>query len=167
MGAIVELRKPFVPSIDRRKLYELLRGVKPGEVVAFDALSAAIGRDVLLCRWLLAGARRSARDSDRKVFEAVRNVGLRCLPNEEVPDRGPRAIGKARRAVWRGTKEVKTADYGSLSASGQVTFNMSLSMSGALMLMTKPSRMKSLPPSVETKYDPKETVRLLMATRKK
>lgn len=93
----------FNLSPNTRALADALLASKPDEVLTFDMLSAAIGRDIRTCRHLLQSAARVAQRESGVSFANVIRVGYRRLAAEDVPAKmggaaRKRIRGEARRA---------------------------------------------------------------------
>lgn len=99
-------------SADARTLADMLIACPIEDVITHDAMSSAIGRDVTLCRHVLATARRVALREVGAFFTAERSVGLRRVSAERATEIiGPNArkhirktAGKARRSLIAATE---------------------------------------------------------------
>lgn len=138
-------------SVDAQVLARQLEAAKPGEVVSYTTLSAAIKRNVQHeASSVLATARRVVEREQKAVFGAVRNQGLKRLDNVGILSVGEQGIEKIRRASRRTARHIACADYDALANSDKVRFNTTASLLGAMELATKPSRVKALSAAVET-----------------
>lgn len=91
-------------SPDVAALVETLRAVSPGEKIAYDDLSAAIGRDVRKVRHLIDSARRIAQRDYGAVFANEMGFGYARLTTDQLPDVGATARRRIRSTARRGLK---------------------------------------------------------------
>ena len=123
----------FQISADAKVLASVLKETAPGEVVTYERLSASIGRDVQKdARGVLQTARRSVLNENRMVFEAVIDVGLMRLKDEQIVGIGDKSRDHIRRTARKTVKSLFCVNYDQLSREQQVKHNTSLSMMGVI-----------------------------------
>ncbi len=86
-------------SADTRAVADVLAACSVGGVTTFATMSAAIGRDITLRRYILTAARRVAQREAGAVFVSERAVGLRRISAE----RATETVGSTARKHIRGT----------------------------------------------------------------
>ena len=120
--------------------------VADDELVTYDALSSAIGRDVRKsARGNLATARRMA-ESEGRVFAAVLKVGLKRLTAQEIctapGEQMVRRVHGLARRTNRKLACVGAEDFKKLTREEQTDLNSHRSLAGLLHHVTKPSEVK-------------------------
>ena len=144
--------KRFEASSDTRFLAQELSQAKPGDTITYDSLSTAIGRDVRVhARGALFSALRMQLH-DRRVFEAVPNVGYRLLTAEEiVRTQAAKGMQRIARTARVAGKKVASAEYDELTEQDKVAHNTQLSILGAISQMTKPVVAREIESKVRAK----------------
>lgn len=124
-------------SFDTRKLYELLRPLKPGEFMSYGVLSAAIGRDVQsAARHHLATARRMLL-REHILVECVAGDGVKRLADGAIVSTGEQQRRKLRNAARLGIRKLAaTQDFASLSPEEQRRHNTHASLFGAVLAVS-------------------------------
>lgn len=132
-------------SIDTKMLSDRLALLPVGETLPYEDLSSVIGRDVRTeARSNLTSAMHRLL-SEGVVFAAVRGIGIKRLTDEEIVGIGPETVAKVRRAARRaGTKLSAVQDFAALPATAQTQHNMSMSVLGVLLHLTKPKTIRQL-----------------------
>lgn len=93
-------------SADTRAVADVLVACSVGGVTTFATMSAAIGRDITLRRYILTAARRVAQREAGAVFVSERAIGLRRISAE----RATETVGStARRHIRRTARRAKSA----------------------------------------------------------
>lgn len=135
-------------SIESQLLIDRLQKCSVGETATYDELSTVIGRNVQReGRGPLTTAMNRLMRDDGRVFECVRGLGVKRLPDNEILDVGQCYIGRAHRAAMRGHQKIlciKSDGYDSLSNEDKIKYNTSRSMLGVLEHITKPSKVKAI-----------------------
>ena len=134
-------------SVDSGLLYERLKKTEKGETVSYSDLSGIIDRDVQKeGRGYLDTARKMALRLNGLVFEAVRNVGIKCLTDEEnASTTGSHAFCRIRRVTSTAVKKLTALDdFDKLSNSAKIQHNTSLSMLGAMSQAIRPNKIKKI-----------------------
>ena len=118
-------------------LYKRLSKADEGEVITYAELSELIKSDVQGQAYCyMTTARNRARANDQMVFESVRGVGLRRVPNEKISDVTETYLDRSRRQARKGIKVLACADYDRLDHEGRKKYNFSSAMLGAINLAT-------------------------------
>ncbi len=137
-------------NIDALTLCDRLQAAEVGEVVTYAELSELIKRDVQRdARYVLASAQKRLQRDNRILFGAVRGVGIKRLNDEETVRVGATSMTKIRREARRGMQKTACANFDALSDEGKVQHNTSLSMLGALHLMTTSRKIKALKETIK------------------
>jgi hypothetical protein len=93
-----------------------LAAVSLGQTVSYAELSKVAKRDLQNgSRWLLTRAIEHTEKSLGCAFEAVRGVGIRRLPSDEIPNVGLASLRRIRSTARRGKKRIDRANTNSLS----------------------------------------------------
>jgi hypothetical protein len=97
-----------VRSADTEIIIKLLEDLKPGELITYEDISKAIGRNILDCRGILYTAIKAIlREGD--VIQAVRGVGVKKAQTDEILSEGDRAQRRIRKTARRGIQRVACA----------------------------------------------------------
>lgn len=141
-------------SIDTLALEQLLLTVAISDVIGYDRLSAAIGRDVQAdARHLLRTARERVRRSQQMVFEPIVNVGLKRLDDVGIVGLGGVYRGRIRRLARRGTRKlVCVGDFAALPNELKVEHNVSMAQLGAVAHFTGESTTKKIAGGMEASH---------------
>jgi len=94
-------------SPDVAALVTVLRSVSPGASITYSVLSAALGRDVTQCRYLLVSAQRIAAREYGAVFASERRVGYVRLTTDQLPGVGSTARTRVRRTARKAAKLIR------------------------------------------------------------
>ena len=86
-------------SAEARAIADLMNATAVGAVITYDAMTAAIGRNVRDCRHVIAAARRVSLRETGAVFASERSNGYRRIEAERVAV----TVGPAARATIRRT----------------------------------------------------------------
>ena len=108
---------------DAATIRSLLQECKPGEIVSYDAMTAAIGRDVHQRRHAIAKALRALMSEARVVFSAVRGVGYQRLDDAGIVATGADSLQRIRRTSRRGVKKLVCVDFENLSPEQRLSHN--------------------------------------------
>lgn len=141
----------FKLSADSSTIAFLLRQAQIGDVVTYEAISEAIGRDVREnCMGALQTARSLVQRENRMVFDVVRKIGLKRLDNDSIVDLSDRAREQARRLAKRTSKKLVCVDYDSLSREKQTKHNASLSVFSCIAELSTNKAQARLSKTLET-----------------
>lgn len=149
--------KPVIgqTSVEVKQLVELLAATKIGDLLGYDAMTKAVGRDVQKQRHMLDSARRIAMRDHRCVFAPVINEGLRRLNDVETVEICSEVRRKRIRTQARnGVRELSTVTYDALPKEKQSTHNVGMAMLGALYVGSSRGEVRRLAAKVENDRPP-------------
>jgi len=131
----------FQQSSDTKIIESVLAEASVGDVVTYEQLSKAIGRDV---REFAVGSINSARKTlqaeKQIVFECETKVGYRRLSGGEIIQASERDRKKVQRAANKAVNKLTCVDYDKLTPEQQRSHNVASAQLGAIaMLSTKAS----------------------------
>lgn len=130
--------------IDIAGLVSALDGLAVGEIIDYETLSAAIGRDVKACRYLLYKARDQLLKS-RKVFGCITGQGLQRLSDAEIVDTSVHRFKRIRRAARKGARVLSSiGDFDALTPHDKTRHNVAISVLGAIAYVSAPSNLNRL-----------------------
>lgn len=137
-------------SIDTQTLERLLRTIHVGDVIAYQTLSASIGRNVqTAARGNMTSARRRLLKIDRMLFEPVVNEGLKRLDDRGKISTGRSHIKRAHtQAVLAQRKTASVDNYDALPDSIKSEHNIVLAQAGTVKHMTSGTTHRRLESSV-------------------
>ena len=134
-------------SAETAILRDALLAAPIGDVVTFDELAEAIGRNVrTAARGKLESARRVCERDHNAVFETVRGVGLRRIPATEAAGLGAGARKSITRTAKRGLRRMEacTAGANSLPPSVQVAVAREASALGLMAHLAQDDAVKAM-----------------------
>lgn len=103
-------------SADTKILETVLAEANVGDLITYEQLSKAIGRDVRkFALSSLSSARRGIFNAKRYVFGTEKNVGLRRLNDNEIVDSTEHDRKKLRRAAKRTINKLGVVDFDNLT----------------------------------------------------
>lgn len=137
-------------SLDTKRIYEMLATANIGDVVMYQDMSAAIGREVHKVWQSVTTARNMALREIGAVFSPVRGHGLKKLSHSEIAQLPEGTIMRIRRMVGREARRQAVVDENSLSNQEKITRNARLSVLGALTEFTKPAATKRIEAQAST-----------------
>ena len=141
----------FTASLETRLLYERLKTLKVGEVIAYRELNQIIGQDVQTGgRGALRSARHWAERDDRIVTDAIPNIGLKRLSDPENVAGSTTALTKIRRAAQRGIDRLIAVDWGGLEDADKLQHNAGLSALNIVKYLSKPKSVERIAGAVNT-----------------
>lgn len=123
----------FAASADAKTLADLMRSVAVGDMLSYDSMSDAIGRDVTAERSVIYTARSIVQREDRIVFDTICKQGLKRLADDEIVSLGDRARSRVRKIAKRTTQSIACVNYDEMSRESQVKHNTALSMFGVML----------------------------------
>lgn len=131
-------------SIDIAALVSALDGLAVGEVISYETLSAAIGRDITTRRYLLDRARTQLLKS-RKVFGCVTRQGLQRLSDTEIVDTSVHQFKRIRRAARKGARVLSSvSDFNALNSEDKARHNLAISVLGVIAHAATPGNLSKL-----------------------
>jgi hypothetical protein len=132
-------KPPFLgeASVDTRFLVEAMRKVAPGEIITYEALNDACGRDVREKTHLTTSARRILMRDHSMVFRCVPNEGFMRLEDQKIVevvnvDRRERMRRQASMAI----QELGCVEYDKLPSPDQLAHNTGIALFGSLYQAT-------------------------------
>ena len=141
-------RSPYTSA-----LVTLFRALLPGEVISYEAITAAIG--IPRAKWgaLLDTARRELLREHRIAIDCVRTVGYRHVPDSDIPAVGERARGRVRRISRKAVLEMTHGlkDYAALPPAAQVEHNTRVAQLTTLHHITSSSSERTLRSATEVR----------------
>ena len=138
---------------DTQTIADLLASCPNGGTVALADITAAIGRDITGCRYLVYGAMRVAERDSGAVFASVRGVGYRRLLASEIAEVGQTARAKIRRAARHGVRTISAGMAGANDIAPDAMRKI-LAEQSALGMLEHMARDKNLPKLTETDTRP-------------
>ncbi len=130
-------------ATETRILENLLREVEEGDVLTYEDMSAAIGKDILGNRTYMYTALRHLVD-EGVFFGTVRGVGLVRQNAEESLSHGDAAIKLIRGASRRGARKMENVEYDKLSHEGQEKRNVNLTLLRMNKALLRPKNVRIL-----------------------
>ena len=142
-------------SIDTLTMQNRLEQMAIGESVAYEELSALIGRDVRLVPHLVVSARRRAEKSGHLVLAAIPGIGIRRLEDSAIVGQSDGARRRLRNAARRGYRRLTNVkDFAALSPELQRRHNLNASYFGVVDALMQPAKMKALEAKMGTAQQP-------------
>lgn len=109
------LQMRFEKSADTKVIESVLAEANIGDVVTYEQISKAIGRDVReFALSALGSARRGVFKEKKYVFEVIDNVGLKRLNDQEIVSSSARDIRKLRKTARRGIAKLAIVNFDEL-----------------------------------------------------
>lgn len=140
----------FEKSADTKVLESVLAELKVGDLITYEELSKAIGRDV---RQFALPSLRSARhgllNSKKMVFGVEHGVGYRRLNDTEVVDSIEMDRKKMSRAANRSIRKLGTVDYDKLSHEKKKQHVIASAQMGAIALFSGKNAAKKIAEKVD------------------
>jgi hypothetical protein len=132
-------------------LYQELIAAPVGEIVAYDALSTAIGRDVRVdARHHLGTARRVALRRDRIAFDVEIDRGLRRIVGGAIVGVAENRVERLGRAALRGAEILRAADPALLSPEETARARATQIQLGLARLFASPAAGRQLVAAAES-----------------
>lgn len=122
-------------AADIEALTACLTAASIGESISYETLSAAIGRNVHSCWWLLTSAREEAEKATGNLFATVRGEGVKRLTADEIPGVGLASMQKIRRTARRTITRLDTVRTNDLPESDAQKIIAHKSQLGAIALV--------------------------------
>lgn len=146
----------FQKSNDTKILESVLAEAEVGQMITYEALSAAIGRDVrLYARASLQSARRAVLNANGYVFSCQHNEGLTRLNDVQIVDASEEDRSKMRRAAGRAIKKLATVDFSALPEDKKRKHVVMSAQIGAIEMFAAKSATKKIESKVD---DSKKTL---------
>lgn len=135
---------PKIHDTEISAVTDCLMSVPTGGLVTFEAMSAAIGRDILQHRYLFNQARKKALDEHGAVFESARGQGYQRLAPADALRVGPTSRRRIRRIAARGSNALAAVQRTTNDMSDDIRRKF-IAEQTSLNLVRHLSRDKSLP----------------------
>ena len=130
---------------DIEAVSKMLTELPIGAVLTYSAINDAIGRDVTNgARYVLAAAKKRTEAETGALYEAVRKVGVKRLPTDEIASVGTAAIRKVRRTARRGMKRLGNVKANDISPDQSREIVMQRSVLGAVAMLADGRKTKAL-----------------------
>jgi len=140
----------FEKSSDTKTLESVLVEAQIGDMITYDMLSKAIGRDVRdFALASLTSARRSLQQSKGFVFGVEHNVGLKRLNDSEIVKSTEYDRNKMRRAAKRSLKKLSVVDFDKLAPEEKRQHVVASAQMGAIEMFAGKKAMAK----IESKVD--------------
>jgi len=150
-----EVKSRTIPelSVDTQILERKLQSAEPGEILPYEVLTASIRRCVRTEAYSNLQSARRRLERAGCHFETVRGVGVKRIPNEDVPATTKAfAMTKIRRISRRSARRLLSVDYNRLSEGAKVIHNTALSVFGAVSAVTQPKTLKRVAERVREQH---------------
>lgn len=137
-------------SIEAQELIRRLLRATVGEVITYAELSVVAMGDVQeQKRGVLTTARKRLLEDHDMVFEAISNVGLKRLNDEEIVVTGEAPLVRINRMARRGMRKLACVDYDNLANDLQIKHNARFTLLNFHYQSTQPRQVKSIEQKVE------------------
>lgn len=135
----------FVRSNDARVIEDLLATTKVGDLITYESLDKALGRDCReFCRGALQGARRRLLRERGFVFDVLMDVGLKRLADGEVVQAASRDGLKIRKASRRASEKLATVDRNAISDKERLSLDIQQARFAVLEMVASPKGAKAI-----------------------
>jgi hypothetical protein len=133
-------------SVDTLAVEKILCAIEIGDVVPYETLSGAIGRDVQhQARHILDSARQRCLRERQMVFAPVFGVGMKRLDDIGIISTGTSAVKRINNMARVGSRKLAAvANFDALPNDQKVKHNVTMSQLGVLAHMTKGSTAKKI-----------------------
>jgi hypothetical protein len=139
----------FEKSADTKVLEHVLSEVAVGEMVTYEQLSKAIGRDVREHALpSLSSARRGLLNQKKYVFGIEHNVGLRRLNDSQIVDASESDRAKLKRAANRAISKLAVVNFDQLPADKKRQHTIASAQMGAVAMFAGKTATKKIASSV-------------------
>lgn len=144
----------FEKSSDTKILESVLVEAKVGDLITYDELSKAIGRNVrVFAMPSLRSARRGVFSSKQFVFGVETGVGLRRLNDSQIVDTTESDRARMRRAANRSIKKLGVVNFAELDEQHKRKHIVSSAQMGAISMFASKSATKKIDAKVDAKKD--------------
>lgn len=140
----------FEESNDTKIIESVLLGAEIGDLITYEELSKAIGRDVrTFAQPSLRSARQGVLVSKGIVFGVETNVGLRRLNDEEIVDSIESDRARVRRATRKSLKKLTVVKFDNLSEEKKRQHVVASAQMGAIELFSTKNATKRIASKVD------------------
>jgi hypothetical protein len=137
-------------SIEAQELIRRLLRASVGDVISYAELSVVAMGDVQdQKRGVLTTARKRVLEDHDMVFEAISNVGLKRLNDEEIVITAEAPLVRINRLANRGKRKLACVDYDNLENELKIKYNARGTLLAFHYHSTKPRQLKSIEQKVE------------------
>lgn len=135
----------FQMSADTKIIRSVFDECEIGQLVTYEELTAAIGRDVReFARGSIATVRKALLKERRVVFECVQDQGYMRLNDSEIVASTERDRGRLYRASSRVIRKLGCVSFDKLADSEKVSHTVACAQFGAMQMFAKKSSAKRL-----------------------
>ena len=156
-------------SIEADICYRLISKAEIDQVITYDELSNALGKDVRLFRWVLDTARRRCFYQDRMLFSSVKNIGVKRIEGEAIAGVVRSDLARIRRASVRSIRKTACVrDFDSLAPVAKTSLLTAQSILGVVSMLTKSKSFQKMETRVSDRVTPvsiEETLGIFNVTR--
>jgi hypothetical protein len=139
-------------SADTKILESVLAEATVGDLVTYETLSKAIGRDVrVFALPSLRSARHGLLKAKNMVFGCEANVGYRRLNDSQIVDSAESDRMKMKRAANRSIKKLGVVDFDNLPPEKKKQHTVASAQMGAIALFSGKNATKKIAESVNDK----------------
>ena len=132
-------------SADTKVIESVLAEAKVGDMITYEQLSKAIGRDVRqFAKSSLDSARRSLLNAKNYVFSVEKGVGLKRLNDNEIVDASEDDRKKLRRAARRSLKKLSVVDFDNLTPDKKKQHIVASAQMGAVEMFANKNATKKI-----------------------
>jgi hypothetical protein len=157
-------------SIDTQTIEKMLAEAAVGDIVTYEAMTKAIGRDTQHeSRGNVATARHRLHQSRQMVFGAVTNVGLKRLDDAGKIAAAQGHTRRGRSQYRRAIRTVSAVDnFDALPNEQKLRHSLVAAQAGVILNLTTPARTRKLEAAigenVQKAFKPKECFALMKGT---
>lgn len=138
-------------SADTKVLENVLSEAKVGDLVTYEQLSAAIGRDVrAFALPSLGSARRCLLNTKSMVFGTERGVGVRRLNDSEIVSTTEDDRRRIHRATTRSLRKLSVVKYSGLTNEDKRRHTVAAAQIGAIAMFASKNSEKKIASHVKT-----------------
>lgn len=138
-------------SSDTKVIENVLSELAVGDLITYDQISAAIGRDVRKFAFpSLGSARRFLLHANSMVFGVERGVGLRRLNDSEIVSTVEDDRRKVQRASHRSLKKLSVVNYSGLTNEDKRRHTVAAAQIGAIAMFASKNSEKKIASHVKT-----------------
>jgi hypothetical protein len=102
-------------SLDARTLASQFMQMNKGDVYTYEQMNEIIHKNVLECRNVITRARSIAQRETRKVYRAVRKIGIKCLQDPEFVSIGEYNRRRTHRIANKTIRDLSCVDFNNLN----------------------------------------------------
>lgn len=141
-------------SAETSLLIKRLKQAKIGDQIPYADLNKLVGGDVQhQHRYMLDTARKAVLNEDQMVFECIHGEGVKRMDDEAILGIGDQCRSRIGRISRRGAKKMACANYDKLTNEQKLEWNTSMSLLGAVAMVTKSTSVQRLKSAVSESQD--------------